>query len=62
MGDAGGEEAERGQALLVLQLALEAHAIGDVADDEHARAVVDVFRPCSGLEVTVTSFSTPWRL
>src|SRR5205085_1747994 len=32
--DAGREEAERSQALLVLQLALEAHALGDVADDD----------------------------
>ena len=61
--DAGGEQAERGQTLLVLQLALEAHAVGDVADDQHARAVVvDVARRESGLAVTVTSFSTPCRL
>ena len=44
MRHAGREEAERRQPLFVLQLALETYPIGDVADDEHPRAIRDVGR------------------
>ncbi len=42
MGHAGGEQPERRQPLFVLQLALQANAIADVADHQHARVVGDV--------------------
>ena len=42
MRHAGGEKAEGSETLFVLQLALESHAIGDVADHQHARAVGNI--------------------